>query len=227
MKADRDDAPYHLRSKRKSRQLIAVLSIGSASIWAAIFMYAKPITIDVGQLRKAIQVSNQDAAKQQQQIEDEKTHALAEFMAKQQSTATHQPAPGMHAYQPAPGPAESQPRQTMFNDQNYRPRTDINTISMQNVSMTRNEQPQPQQRQKTPTRKGPEHWEWKSNKTRESGYLYWDELDGQIEWHSVCDTEKYGSFRYRDCRKAAKVTFARICGHYKPACMAENHYRPL
>lgn len=222
MKADRDDAPYHVRNQRNNGwRFLAILGIGSAATWAAIFMFAKPITIDVGQLQKAIQIGNQEDI-QKQRIEAEQARALAEFLEKQQSTPPHQPPPGMHAHRPAPPPAEHQPRQTVFNDQNYSPRTDINT--MEGVKLGMVSEPK---RQKRRIRRGPEYWEWKSSNTRETGRLYWDEVDGRIEWDSVCDVEKYGSFRYRDCRKAAKVTFARICSHYQPACMAENHYRPL
>lgn len=225
MKADRDDAPYHVRNQRSNRwRFLAILGIGSAATWAAMFMFAKPITIDVGQLQKAIQIGNQEDI-QKQRIEAERARALAEFLEKQQSTPPHQPPPGMHAHRPAPPPAERQPRQTVFNDQNYRPRTDINTISMQSTGMTRSEQTP--RNQQTRIRQGPERWEWESSTSREAGLLFWNEVNGQIEWSSVCDNERYGSFRYRDCRKAAKVTFARICGHYQPACMAENHYRPL
>lgn len=226
MKADRDDAPYHVRNQRSNRwRFLAILGIGSAATWAAMFMFAKPITIDVGQLQKAIQIGDREDI-QRQRIEAERARALAELLEKQQNTPPRQPVAEIHAYRPAPQPAAPQPRQTVFNDQNYRPRTDINIIPMQSTGITRSAQTHPRNQQ-TRIRRGPEHWEWESSKTRETGRLYWDEIDGRIEWGSVCNNEKYGSFRYRDCRKAAKVTFARICGHYKPACMAENHYRPL
>ncbi|MNZ18637.1 hypothetical protein D3C78_356520 [compost metagenome] len=222
MKADRDDAPYHLRSKRKSRQLIAVLSIGSASIWAAIFMYAKPITIDVGQLQKAIKIGDQDDAKQQH-IENERARALAKFLAEQESPPPRQPTPGMHTYRQAPT-AESQPRQTVFNDQNYRPRTDINTMEGMKLGVINQPPKQPITTPKPRTVRVMDSWQWETG----AGMLSWEETDGKINFNTVCTEEKYGSFRYRDCRKAAKETFKRRCGRGDEAsCHAVNNYRPL
>lgn len=117
MKADRDDAPYHVRNQRSNRwRFLAILGIGSAATWAAMFMFAKPITIDVGQLQKAIQIGNQEDI-QRQRIEAERARALAEFLEKQQSAPPHQPPPGMHAHRPAPPQAERQHRLLAQNTQ--------------------------------------------------------------------------------------------------------------
>ncbi|MNZ80264.1 hypothetical protein D3C78_988940 [compost metagenome] len=223
MKAERDDAPHYLRNRKSDRwRFLAILGIGSAATWAAIFMFAKPITIDVNQLQKAITVGDQDAARQQSR-EDEKARALAKFLAEQQNAPHHQPAPGMHAYRPAP-PAEPQHRQTVFNDQNYRPRTDINTIEGVKLGIVGQPQKQPITTPKPQKNHVIDSWQWDTG----AGMLSWEEVDGKIDFNMICAQEKYGSFRYRDCRKAAKDTFKRRCGQGdKASCHAVNQYRPL
>lgn len=47
-----------------------------------------------------------------------------------------------------------------------------------------------------------------------------------FEWGSVCRNYRSGSLEYRDCRKGAKVAFKNMCGSYRPACAAENGFRP-
>ena len=224
MNADRDDAPHYLRNRNSNRwRFLAILGVGSTITWAAIFMFAKPITIDVGQLQKAILVDDQDAAKQKH-LEDEKARALAKFMAEEQSASPHQPAPGMHAYRPAPQPAESQARQTVFNDQNYRPRTDINTMEGMRLGIVGQPQKQPITTPKPRKTHVIDSWQWETG----AGMLSWEEIDGKIDFNMICAQEKYGSFRYRDCRKAAKETFKRRCGQGEEAsCHAMSNYRPL
>lgn len=58
MKTDRDDAPDYLRSKKKPGpwRVAAILSVGSAIAWTVITLFAKPIVIDVDQLKQAIHI---------------------------------------------------------------------------------------------------------------------------------------------------------------------------
>lgn len=220
MQADKDDAPRHLRNRSHKRWLLPAILGVSSIVWTALFIFAEPISIGLERWQQHIPGSVQDRTAQQR-LEAARAHALAE-LERQQGTPAPQPAPGMHTYRAAAPSAEPAPRQTEFNEHNYRPRTDINTIP--GVRMDMVSEPR---RQKPRVRRGPEYWEWHSSGSREAGYFSWDELDGRIEWDSVCDNERYGSFRYRDCRKGAKVAFAKLCSRYQPACMAENHYRPL
>ncbi|MDH1261389.1 hypothetical protein [Pseudomonas sp. GD03944] len=58
MKSDWDDAPDYLRSKKKPSpwRMVAILGVGSAITWSVIALFAKPIVINVGQLKQAIHV---------------------------------------------------------------------------------------------------------------------------------------------------------------------------
>ncbi|SFB05560.1 hypothetical protein [Azotobacter beijerinckii] len=229
MKADRDDAPDYLRDRKNNRwRFLAILASGSAIAWAAITLFAKPITIDLTTLKNAIHIGDQDADKQQR-IEDAKARALAEVLASHKENPPRQTSPEIHAYRPTPPPAEPQPRQTVFNDQNYKPRTDINTITA--VSSPTEYNPPPQRREKPQAiRRGPEPWQWENYNGSQREYVYgwfqWLEINGKIDWSSVCMNEQAGSLRHRDCRQGAKVAFAEMCSRYEPACQAENNYNP-
>ena len=86
MKADRDDAPEYLRSKRESPwRMVAVLGLGSAITWGLIALFAKPIVIDVDQLKNSIRFGGQPLFSQQ---------------------PTEQYSPPAHAVQEAPVPFE-------------------------------------------------------------------------------------------------------------------------
>lgn len=228
MKADRDDAPYYLRDRKSNRwRFLAILASGSAIAWAAIALFAKPITIDLTTLKNAIHIGDQDADKQQR-IEEAKARALAEVLASHKENPPRQTSPEIHAYRPTPPPAEPQPRQTVFNDQNYTPRTDINTMA---AVRTAEYTTRPQHREKPKEiQRGPEHWGWEnyngSQREYTEGRFYWLEIDGKIDWGSVCMNEQAGSLRHRDCRLGAKVAFAKMCNRYEPACQAENNYNP-
>jgi len=228
MRADRDDAPDHLRNPRsKRRKVLTRLGIGSAATWAAIAMFAKPITVDLTALKNAIHMDDQNTS--QQTLEQKKAQALARLLAIELDTPPRQAEPKIHAYRPAPPPpAEPQSRQTVFNDRNYTPRTDINTMA---AIATVEYNPPPQRRKKPQAiRRGPEPWQWGnyngSQREYAQGGFYWLEIDGKIDWGSVCMNEPQGSIRYRDYRLGAKVTFARICSRYAPACQAENNFNP-
>ncbi|WP_234035835.1 hypothetical protein [Ectopseudomonas mendocina] len=58
MKSDCEDAPDYLRNKKKPGpwRMVAILGVGSAITWGVIAMFAKPIVIDVDQLKQAIHV---------------------------------------------------------------------------------------------------------------------------------------------------------------------------
>ena len=56
MKADREDLPDYLRPRTKQGpwRTLAVMVVGSAIFWGLVTVFAKPIVIDVGQLKQAI-----------------------------------------------------------------------------------------------------------------------------------------------------------------------------
>ncbi|MCQ4347521.1 hypothetical protein NGA35_08830 [Pseudomonas stutzeri] len=115
-------------------------------------------------------------------------------------------------------------RQTDFDEHNYQPRGIVNrlpppppTAAPKRAAATA----------KAVTRSA--QWSWKSRQTVERGTFKWRERDGRIDYASVCMNEKTGSLRYRDCRRGAKVAFARLCRERRDpaACHAQNNYSPL
>lgn len=121
----------------------------------------------------------------------------------------------------------AQPRQREFNDTNYTPRGADNVYRappVQALGYT------PGAASAAPSSRVTHsaNWSWDeaSRKRRVSGVFQWVEVDGRIQWGSVCQNYRSGSFDYRDCRKGAKLAFRQMCGHYRPACMAENGFRP-
>ncbi|MGA4445857.1 hypothetical protein ACPA0O_01040 [Ectopseudomonas chengduensis] len=67
MKVEWDDAPDYLRSKKKPGpwRMVAILAVGSAITWGVIAMFAKPIVINVDQLKQAIHVDGKPLFSQQ------------------------------------------------------------------------------------------------------------------------------------------------------------------
>ena len=67
MKTDWDDAPEYLRSKKKPGpwRMVAILGVGSAITWGVIAMFAKPIVINVDQLKQAIHIDGKPLFSQQ------------------------------------------------------------------------------------------------------------------------------------------------------------------
>lgn len=127
-------------------------------------------------------------------------------------TADH----GIQPHDPAPS------RQTVFNDHNYRPRQIVNRLPpTQSTSAARQTTKQSRVRSA--------RWSWKNRQAFENGTFQWREYNGRIDYASVCMNEKEGSLRYRDCRKGARIAFARLCKerHDQAACHAQNNYSPL
>lgn len=116
-------------------------------------------------------------------------------------------------------------RQTVFNDRNYTPKGAVNSVAppaqrhYNNSPVRRTQQP-PQQRVAP--------WKWETfasggRKKWESGHFTYMVQAGRVDTGSVCKNEKYGSFRYRDCRKGAKAYFTQRCrSGDKIACSGQN-----
>lgn len=119
---------------------------------------------------------------------------------------------------------EAPARQTEFDENNYRPREIVNRLPPPPPMAAPRRSTPPA---KTVTRSA--KWAWKSRQTVERGTFKWRERNGRIDNASVCLNEKPGSLRYRDCRKGAKLAFARLCKERRDpaACHAQNNYSPL
>ncbi len=119
-------------------------------------------------------------------------------------------------------------RQTIFTDDNYQPRGSVNTM----IPPPSRYYPTREARSKaqvseiyrsiaSPVEKRTIPWQWKSEKTYRSGTFTYTQRNGKIETHMICRNYKYGSFEYRDCRKAAKKYFKDACSNqFAAACNA-------
>lgn len=119
-------------------------------------------------------------------------------------------------------------KQTSFNDSNYQPRGAINVYSAPPVQQLAYGAPAAQPARAMTRQLHSANWYWENGarKQRTRGVFQWVDVNGSIEWGSVCRNYRSGSIEYRDCRKGAKVAFREMCGSYRPACMAENGFRP-
>lgn len=123
-----------------------------------------------------------------------------------------------------PGEATPQARQTEFNENNYRPRQIVNRMP----PPPRSSEPRRRTAAAKPLTRSAK-WSWQNRETMERGTFQWRESNGRIDNASVCMNEKAGSLRYRDCRRGAKVAFAKLCRERNDpaACHAQNNYSPL
>lgn len=119
-------------------------------------------------------------------------------------------------------------KQRVFNDENYQPRGSVNSIAPPPHRYYDKGQAQTkaQLREITRTFNGTRTqrtvpWQWKSEKSHRSGRFTYIQTDRGIQTHNICSNYQYGSFEYRDCRKAAKKYFQEVCSsQFKAACMA-------
>src|SRR5690606_12697294 len=99
MKSDWEDAPDYIRNNKKQSpwRTVVILSVGSAITWGLIALFAKPIVIDVNQLKQAIRIGNQPVFSKQS----------AQTYSEPQQTIREASAP----FEPAPQVARSSPSQ--------------------------------------------------------------------------------------------------------------------
>lgn len=116
-------------------------------------------------------------------------------------------------------------RQTVFTDRNYTPKGAVNSVA---APAQRHFEVKPATRRQQTVEQRVAPWRWESfgsggRKQVESGNFTYMAQGGRVDTGSVCKNEKYGSFRYRDCRKGAKAYFVQACktGN-KEACTAAS-----
>lgn len=236
MRIDQDDIPEYIRA-RKPSPWSPLFSIAK---WSIAGLFGIGITGGIlyladgnlAQLAQAVRINGNPVISQPSpapsapvptydEYDDQVTHTLAASNI-QKATATK--IDWEQAEEPTyQAPA---PKQTSFNDQNYRPRS-VNTYTpppSQQIAYNQPTKPQQAPQRLTLT----DTWRWENGYEKKpiSGLFEWVEVGGAIEWSSVCQNYKKGSFIYRDCRKGAKVAFKNMCNRYKPACRAENNFTP-
>lgn len=127
-------------------------------------------------------------------------------------------------------PSSPGKKQTVFNDENYQPLGSVNSM----VPPPSKYYDAGEERSKaqvnevyrsfnTPVTTRTIPWQWKSEKSYRKGTFTYKERNGKIDTNAVCLNYKYGSFEYRDCRKAAKRYFQNACSsEFKAACAASE-----
>ena len=217
MKSDWDDAPDYIRNNKKQSpwRTVVILGVGSAITWGLIALFAKPIVIDVNQLKQAIRIDGQPVFSQQPaQTYREPLRSI------QEPPAPFEPAP--QVVHPPPSQADiewseqqaalaAKRIQTSFNDNNYTPKQPASTYTPPAPHRIAQAPQQTQQRQaKQVSRERTSRWikSWNGG----SSYLAeWHALDNRIDGTSVCANHRKGSIDYRECRKAAKQHYHEEC----------------
>lgn len=223
MKTNRDDAPDYLRSKKKPGpwRMLAILGVGSAITWGVIALFAKPIVINIDQLKQAIHVDGKPLFSQQSatQLYSEPKQPLS-----LPSISLDPPAQQV-VYQPA---NKIQPHTSIqwaksekakantsakneFNDSNYIPKQPVSTYTppvIQKIAAApqRTEQRKTKQVSRERTSKWIKGWNGSTNYLAE-----WISASNYIDGTTVCVNHRRGSIDYRECRKAAKQHFHEEC----------------
>lgn len=224
MKAEIEDMPEHLRNPKKPGpwRFVAILGVGSAIFWGLITVFAKPIVIDINQIKSGIHVGgtpwfNREQAEPIQAEEIQQYEpaqapnrtARSERMPQEEAQlrAELEKATEIEWFEEASRDAEHR-IQTKFNDQNYQPRGAVNTIAPPPRQYASTSQPP-----KRTTRRNIEHaGEWIDKWSGGARYFAkWKVINNYIDNGSVCENHGRGSIDYRECRKGAKQYFRDEC----------------
>jgi len=218
MRAEKDDIPDYLRPSKKQGpwRMLAILGVGSAIFWGLVTVFAKPIVIDVAQLKQAIRfggepIFNQQPVQPQQPPAEALQGNDQDWIRSNQAQQTIQANRELEEWSRQRA-QETYERQTVFNDNNYAPKQPVNTYkaapapaAQQIASAER-----PRQQQRTVQREHTSQWikSWNGG----TNYLAeWISVNNHIDGTTVCANHKRGSIDYRECRKAAKQHYHNEC----------------
>jgi hypothetical protein len=216
MKSDWDDAPDYIRNNKKQspRRTVVILGVGSVITWGLIALFAKPIVIDVNQLKQAIRVGGQPVfSEQPAQTYSEPLQPI------QRSPAPFEPAPP--AVQSSQSQADIQWSKKQaalaemlgknsFNDDNYTPKQPTNVYTAPTYKQVTAARTQAERKTNTVRQERTSKW----IKSWDGGTNYlaeWVAVNNYIDSSSVCANHRKGSIDYRECRKAAKQHFHEEC----------------
>lgn len=216
MKSDWDDAPAYIRGKKKQSPLrmVAFLGVGSVITWGLIALFAKPIVIDIDQLKQAIRVEGQPLFSEQSGPIDRGPVAPVQLpslpLEPRQQVAQPSISTADLEWSERGSAIASSPARNNFNDDNYRPRQPVNTYSPPAIEQ-RAAVPAASPRQQ-PTVSRERTAEWIKGWNGGTNYLAeWISVSNYIDSSSVCANHRRGSIDYRECRKAAKQHFHAQC----------------
>ncbi|EPB6985395.1 hypothetical protein ACRRN7_003744 [Pseudomonas aeruginosa] len=199
MKANKDDAPEYLRRKQGQSlskwALPIALGLGLSGL--ALHMAGnklsflpKPQPSHPSNLEKPAHTPDDNAPQNQPQKTSE------ELFWESVNARNHQ---------------QSQPKQTVYNDRNYRPQKPTNIYTPPASHRVVSAPQQTQQRQtnrasRERTSKWIKSWNGGTNYLAE-----WLSVNNHIDGSSVCANHRRGSIDFRECRKAAKQYFHEQC----------------
>lgn len=183
MRAEEDDIPEYLRTKKKGpSQTLAVVAIGSVITGALMLIFAKPVVIDIAQIKKGIRFEGQQVFDEPPRFVEQAP--IAQQVSPQYRQQQRQPVVTHYTQQSEPSTLwvprgstaeqKTQVHQRSFNDRNYTPKNPINIVAFEN--------------QPSPTSEAPAR-----SKTTVTIIRHPDRKD-------VCDVWKAGSLRRRECR---------------------------
>lgn len=201
MKANKDDAPEYLRRKQGQSlskwALPIALGLGLGLSGLALHMAGnklsflpKPQPSHPSNLEKPAHTPDDNAPQNQPQKTSE------ELFWESVNARNHQ---------------QSQPKQTVYNDRNYRPQKPTNIYTPPASHRVVSAPQQTQQRQtnrasRERTSKWIKSWNGGTNYLAE-----WLSVNNHIDGSSVCANHRRGSIDFRECRKAAKQYFHEQC----------------
>lgn len=199
MKADKDDAPKYLRRKRSQSlgkwALPVVLGLGLSGL--ALYMaenklsfLPKPQPSQPSNLEKSAHTPNDHTP------QDQPRKTSEELFWENVNARNHQ---------------QNQPKQTVYNDSNYRPQKPDNTYTPPASHRVVSAPQQTQQRQTNRTNRERTS-KWIKSWNGGTNYLAeWLSVNNHIDGSSVCANHRRGSIDFRECRKAAKQYFHEQC----------------
>lgn len=214
MKSDWDDAPDYLRNKKRPDpwRMVAILGVGSAITWGVIALFAKPIVINVDQLKQAIHVdgkplfSQQPAPQPYSELEPPPSLPSVPVDPPPQRIQHHQPSQADIEWAEKSKAMAIARAQNDFSDNNYKPKPPANTYSPPSYQVQSSSQTQTRRIE----REQDGHWidKWSGGARY---YAEWEIVNNYIDDTSVCANHRRGSIDFRECRKGAKQFFKEQC----------------
>lgn len=201
--------------------MLAILGVGSAIIWGLIALFAKPIVIDVNQLKQAIRIDGQPLFSEQpapRPVQDysetiEPIRLPSIPLERAQQPVTQKPSQAEIEWAERMEAIAQARAQNSFNDDNYIPRQPVNTyippVTQIATAPTVSER-KPRQVSRERTAKWIKSWNGGSNYFAE-----WISVNNYIDGGSVCANHRKGSIDYRECRKAAKQHYHEECRSWR------------
>lgn len=214
MKADRDDAPQHLKRSASSqgtgKWLVAIsLGVGITAL-AAYFAGDRLSLLQHKPVVKSSPTESYTPAYEFNEPADRDTKT-----------------PEQQFWDNVNERDQAQPKlkQTDYNANNYTPKGAVNVVSMEGV---RNSEAyrNPTRSTSTPRQNDIEHTgEWVDKWSGGARYYAeWTVINNYIDDPSVCENHKYGSIENRECRKGAKQFFTKQCREWETR--ADNDRKP-